>query len=162
MAYQSSKPYPYLPEGKEIKYVAADNPYMLEAKHVCRELSTESVHPTGAVIVKDGKIIGRGANQAAIKNSAAQRFHKNYLCIRRLFKIPSGRMYWLCPGCAQFRHHAEVRAVKNAKSNHAPMGGADLYMYGHWWCCKPCWDKMLAEGINNVCLVEGATELFSR
>ena len=161
MAYISTKPYPYLPEGKEFKYVAANNLFMMEAARVCRADSTETMHSTGAIIVRDGEIIGRGANQAALKSAKLRSLHKKF-CVRRFFGIPSGQKYWMCPGCAKPSQHAEPRAIKNALSKPSSIEGADVYLYGHWWCCQPCWDKMISAGIKDVYLVEGATELFAR
>ncbi len=154
--------YPYLPEGKSIGYVPVDNQFMREAKRLRDEESTERNHPTGAVVVYGNEIIGRGMNRAPIKNKRLQDMHKNGLCIRRLLKVPSGQKYWLCPGCAKSKFHAETSATKNALKNKAEIKGADLYLYGHWWCCKPCWDSMIVAGIDKVYLVEGATELFKR
>lgn len=154
--------YPYLPEGRTIKYVSIDNIFMNEAFVMWRDHSNERNHPTGAVVVLNNLIIGKGANQSALKNKTFQRFHKNGLCIRRIFKIPSGQKYWLCPGCAKHKHHAESRAVKDAILKNNSISGADLYLYGHWWCCKPCWDNMIAAGIRDVYLVQGATEKFKK
>lgn len=152
--------YPYLPEDRTIEYVKADNSLMAEAKLMRDNHSTDLNHPTGAIVVLNGRIIGRSANQSAIKNKRLLNLHKNGLCIRKILKIPSGQKYWLCPGCAQFRHHAEVRAVRDALSRSSSIQGADLYLYGHWWCCKPCWDSIIGASIGHVYLVEGATELF--
>jgi deoxycytidylate deaminase len=159
MPYVSSRPYPYLPKGREIKYVSADNPFMMAAIKVRTEQSTDLAIGTGAVVVKDGLIIGGGANQAGLKSKKLLDLHKKY-CVRRLLRVPSGKMYWLCPGCAKPKDHAEARAVKDALEKNADIDGADLYLYGHWWCCKPCWDKMTAAGIRDVFLVEGASEIF--
>ena len=152
--------YPYLPDGRTIRYVPLENKFMAEAFVMWRDCSSERNHPTGAVIVMGDKIIGKGANQAALKNKKLQQIHKNGLCIRRIFKIPSGQKYWLCPGCAKNRHHAEARAVNDALSKQASIVGADLYLYGHWWCCKPCWDKMIEAGVRDVFLLEGSEILF--
>lgn len=154
--------YPYLPEGRTFKYVPITDPFMTECKRVTLEESTDFSNPTGAVIVKGGKILGSAANKATLKNPYVQRIHKKYLCIRRLLKIKTGTKYWVCPGCAQSRHHAEPRGVKNAQRKHGDITGADLYHWGHWWCCKPCWDSMISAGIKDVYLVEGATEQFKR
>lgn len=154
--------YPYLPEGRTIKYAAADNPFMKEAERVRNTMSTDLYHPTGAVVVKDGMIIGRGANQSALKNKKLLEFHKNVFCLRRLFKVPSGQKYWACPGCSSSRHHAEPRAIKDALKKNASIEGADLYLYGHWWCCEPCWKAMIKAGIKHVYLVEKATEKFKK
>ena len=153
--------YPYLPVGKTIMYVSADNPFMKVAELVRNTLSTELNHPTGAVVVIDGTIVGRGANQAHIKNKAVQKIHRKYFCVRRLFNIPSGQKYWLCPGCARTKDHAEVRAVRDALACRANFRSADLYLFGHWWCCKSCWDAMIDVGINTVYLLQGSEKLFN-
>lgn len=135
---------------------------MAEAARVRNEVSTEKNHPTGAVVVLNSKIVGKAGNQAALKNEKLQEFHRRGICIRRLLKIPSGQKYWLCPGCAKYKHHGEAGAVRDALSRMDSIAGADLYLHGHWWCCKPCWDSMIAAGIRDVYLVEGATEQFKR
>jgi deoxycytidylate deaminase len=152
--------YPYIPEGRTIKYVPVENKFIAEAKIVRDNDSTDCYHSTGAVVVLDGIIVGKGANQSLLKNSCLQKVHKDYFCVRRLLKIPSGQKYWLCPGCASPNQHAETLAVKDALKNKSSVVGADLYLYGHWWCCKPCWDSMIVAGIKDVYLVEGADELF--
>ncbi len=53
--------------------------------------------------------------------------------------------------------HAEARAVKNAG---VKAHGGDLYLWGHWWCCKPCWDAMISAGIKNVYLYTESQKLF--
>lgn len=141
---------------------------MTEAARARSELTTELNHSTGAVVVKEGKVIGRAANQAGFKNRKLQEFHGKGFCVRRLLKISSGQKYWLCPGCAKSHDHAEWRAVRGALQNAqsltgtSSIAGADLYLHGHWWCCKPCWDAMIAAGIRDVYLVEGAEEQFKR
>lgn len=156
--------YPYMPDGRGVEYVSGDDVYMQEAERLSREESTDVQHSTGAVVVMKGDIIGKGANQSALKSKKLLRIHKDGFCVRRLLKIPSGQKYWLCPGCSSCKQHAESRAVKDAISKHGRnnVNGADLYLYGHWWCCKPCWDRMIDVGISRVFLVEGATELFTR
>jgi deoxycytidylate deaminase len=153
--------YPYLPEGREVKYVPISNEFMTEAMRVRNTESTDFQHPTGAVVVHEGNIVGTGANQSALKNKKLIEIHKNGFCVRKFLKIPSGQKYWLCPGCSSCRHHAETRAVKDAIKNKSAKG-ADLYLYGHWWCCQPCWDEMIAGGIRDVYLVDTADELFKK
>lgn len=155
-------PYPYLPEGRQFKYVSISDPYMAETKRITIEQSTDINHPTGAVIVKDGKILGVGANQSALKNKFLLIFHKTKFCVRKFLKIKTGTKYWLCPGCASHRMHAEPRAIKDAQKKGGNVTGADLYHWGHWWCCKPCWDAMIAAGIRDVYLVDNAEQLFKK
>jgi len=157
--YTSPKPYPYLPSGREIKYVPETNVFMARAKEVRKLLSTDFKFPTGAVVVKNGIIIGEAANQAGFKHPVLIRLHERVLCIRRALKVRSGKHYWLCPGCAPAKNHAETLAVRNAQK-HGDAIGADLYLYGHWWCCEPCWNAMLGAGITDVYLVENATEMW--
>lgn len=152
--------YPYLPEGVTIEYVACTG-FMEEARRMAMETSTEFQHRTGAVVVKDGVIVGRGSNQAALPTQFLRDLHKSGWCVRKLFKVKSGEKYWLCPGCAQPHHHGEPRAVRNALAGGADLHGAELYLWGHWWACKPCWDTMLAAGIKKLYLLEDSEELFN-
>ena len=152
--------YPYLPEGRTVLYIDAGNSFMKEAEYLAKNKSTDFYHPTGAVVVKNGVIIGRGANQSALKNKTLISLHKNYFCVRRILKIKTGEKYWLCPGCSSYKYHAESGAVRDALKNKQDIRGADLYLWGHWWCCKPCWDAMISAGIKDVYLLEGSEKLF--
>ena len=160
MSYTSFRPYPYLPQNKKYLYVPIENMFMQEAMRVRNNYSSVPQYSTGAVIVKNNQIIGRGANQAMFTAKWYQKFHANNFCLRRFLKIKTGQKYWLCPGCAQPNKHAEAMAIKNAKKSNHDLLGSDLYLFGHWWCCKDCWDKMIGAGIKNVYLVEGASEMF--
>ncbi|MEK7574951.1 MAG: deaminase [Patescibacteria group bacterium] len=153
--------YPYLPEGRTIKYVPAHDRFMRAAEDACRELSTDHNHPTSAVLVKNGMVIGRAANQSALKNEKLIKLHREGFCIRRLLKIPSGQKYWLCPGCASSRNHAETLVMKLTKKQGIDTRGADIYHWGHWWCCKPCWDSMIAGGVRDVYLLDESEKLFN-
>jgi len=154
--------YPFLPEGKEITLVPLENPFMTRARTVARNMSTDRKHPTGAVVVKDGVILGEGANQVPLKNKTLSKMHQKGACVRKLFKVKSGEKYWICPGCANYSDHGEQQAVRNAIAQSGDVQGADLYLWGHWWCCEPCWNAMLAVGIENVYLLEGGDTLFDR
>lgn len=154
--------YPYLPEGRAISYVPENDKFMLEAKRVRNEESTDGSWPTGAIVVKDGKIIGSAANQAALQNKKLYELHKKGWCVRRMLKIKSGEKYWLCPGCAKNKDHAEAGAVRDALKKNKNIEGADLYLYGHWWACQSCWDSMVAAGIKNVYLSEDSAKMFKR
>ena len=154
--------YPYLPPGREIKLVPADHPYMQAAKQACRELSTDLFHPTGAVVVLADQIIAREGNQAALQHPAWQAKHAAGWCVRRWLKIPSGQKYWLCPGCSTFRHHSESRAARTAVATGLDLTQAELYLWGHWWCCEPCWQAMIKAGIGSVYLMAGGEVLFNR
>lgn len=162
MSLKKTIKYPYLPDGKEIKYVLEDNEFMQRAKYVRDNFGTEKRWPTGAVIVKEGKIIGESANYAGFVNSRLIELHAKGFCVRKLLKIKSGQKYWLCPGCSNCKDHAEARAIKNSvkRVGSQEVRGADLYLYGHWWCCKDCWNAMIKAGIKNVFLQDKSWEEF--
>lgn len=155
--------YPYLPEGRTIFYVSADNSFMREAKEVARKESTDKRFSTGAVVVsvRDGVIVSRDANKAPLTSEKLINLHKKY-CVRKMFKIPSGHKYWLCPGCAAGDHHAEYRASKRLiKQGYDKTDQFDLYLWGHWWACSDCWGKMLEIPLRNVYVMEGSEILFN-
>ncbi|OHA16321.1 MAG: hypothetical protein A2830_00245 [Candidatus Taylorbacteria bacterium RIFCSPHIGHO2_01_FULL_44_110] len=154
--------YPYIPEGRKFIYVPIANFFMAAAKRMALEGSTDRLWPTGAVIVVSGKIIGSAANQSALKSKRLMKFHREVFCVRRFLKIPTGQKYWICRGCASPRLHSEPRAIKAAQKAYGDITGADLYHWGHWWCCKSCWDAMIVAGIKDVYLVEGAKGQFQR
>ena len=151
--------YPYIPAGRKFLFVPESNPFMAKAKEIRNTKSTDKNVSTGSVIVADGQIIGEAANQASLSNPKLQDLHKK-ICIRKILKIKTGRKYWLCPGCAKPMEHSEAGAIRDAKKRGNDTRGADLYMYGHWWSCKPCWDKMTAAGIRNVYLLQNSEDLF--
>ncbi len=141
-------PLPYLPLGKELLEVDCHYKFMSEARKFSLKNNKDEGHPTGAIIVKNGEIIGSGANGSS--------FHEYLFCVRKFFKAETGKYYSLCRGCSP-KNHAEQKAIKNAKGN---TNNADLYLWGHWWCCESCWDAMIEAGIKNVFLANNAFKLF--
>lgn len=125
---------------------------MAQARHYAQTHSKDEVMPTGAIIVgPDGGLVkGFGANGSD--------YHKSHGCERVRQHVPTGEGYELCEGCSP-ENHAEVRAIKSVKES---AQGADLYLWGHWWCCKTCWNKMIEAGIKNVYLLEGSEILFNK
>ncbi|OGG39880.1 hypothetical protein A2118_00105 [Candidatus Kaiserbacteria bacterium GWA2_50_9] len=145
--------YPYIPAGRLILYVSADNPCMVEAKKYAKEHSLDTTMPTASVIVSDGMIVGRGAN--------GSNYHLTHECERVKQSIPTGQGYELCEGCHP-KNHSEPRAISDAQSHGHTINGADLYLWGHWWACEPCWNAIIAVGIKNIYLMEGSEELFNK
>ena len=147
--------YPYLPEGRQISYVDADNTFIQAAKQFAAKHSLDDTMPNASVIVKDGAIIGRGAN--------GSNYHKEHGCERVRRNIPTGQGYELCEGCHP-KNHSEPKAVKDAQATTASddLSGADLYLWGHWWCCQPCWESMIAAHIDHVYLLKDSEKLFNR
>lgn len=156
MAVKTTHPqvkYPYLPADGQIKYVGADNSFMQAAKAVAKEQSLDKTMPTGSVVVVDGKIIGRGANGST--------YHETHVCERVRLGIPTGQGYELCEGCHP-KNHSEPKAVAAARASGHSLDGAELYLWGHWWCCQPCWEAMLGAGIHTVYLQENSEHLFNK
>ena len=152
--------YPYLPSGVNIFYVPEDNIFMSLAKEQAKASNDQNT-PTGAVIVSNNSVIAKAHNKAPISNKKLIDLHKKY-CIRKMLKVPSGTNYWLCPGCATNSSHAEYRAVLDVQKNFSKeYENPELYLWGHWWCCKPCWDKMLEIGIKKVHLLKNSEILFN-
>jgi len=145
--------YPYLPEGRSILYVGEDNKYMQEARKCAREHSLDKLMPNGTVIVKNGKIISRGANGST--------YHDTHGCERVKRGIPTGQGYELCEGCHP-KNHGEPKAIREAKEKGEDINGADVYLWGHWWCCESCWSSMIEAGIRNVYLLENSEILFNK
>jgi len=143
--------YPYLPEGRTIEYVAADNPFMAEAEKMSESTGCAK-QATGAVIVREGKIIGRGCNAGK----------KVDVCPRVLNNSKTGEDYHYCKEACLQEGHSEVTSINNAIANAQDTKGADLYLYGHWWCCQDCWGAMDAAGIANVYLLEGSDKIFKQ
>ncbi len=161
--YSNDTPFPYLPENREIFTVEESDVFMEEAL-LEREKSLDKLIPIGIVAVKDSKVIGRSTNKPGYTNKHLIEWHKKFLCVRRWFKAKTGTKYWLCPGCATSKDHGESRLVKEFEKEGkvSELNGADVYMAGHWWCCKPCWDNMLRAGIKHVYIMEGAKEKFDK
>lgn len=145
--------YPYLPEGRAFKYVDEKNDFMKLAKRAAKVFSLDETMSGGAVIVKNGIVIGVGANGSD--------YHKKHPCQRVIMGCKTGEGYELCEGCHP-KNHSEPKALSNAISRGWGPNGADLYLWGHWWCCKWCWDVMIDAGIENVYLLNGSEVLFNK
>lgn len=152
--------YPYLPEGRTIEYVQEDDRYMAAAKCLAQFKSLDETMPGAAIIVKpaspagrNGEIIGAGTNGSD--------YHEKYECNRVRLGCKTGEGYELCEGCHP-KNHSEATAINNALENGNQTQGADLYLWGHWWCCKWCWDRMIEVGIARVFLLYESEILFNK
>jgi len=145
--------YPFMHTKGKVGYVPADNKYMQAAKKVAREKSLDKVMPTGTVIVLNGEIIGRGAN--------GSEYHDKFGCERVRLNIPTGQGYELCEGCHP-KNHSEPTAIRDAHEAGHDTNDAEAYLWGHWWCCEPCWNAMIDNGIAKVYLMEDSEHLFNK
>jgi len=145
--------YPFLPLDRIIKYAPASDPFMEEAlEEVAKMEAThpEVNRPTAAILVKDGRVVAKSRNGS---------IHKTF-CPRVCLNSPSGQEYEYCPNHCHGRNHAEATTVRKAKEAGIDTTGADLYLAGHWWACKSCWDSMIEGKINDLFLVEDAHTLY--
>lgn len=149
----------YLPDGANIFYVGEDNKFMVEAKEVAR-LSNEQQQPVGEVIVYNNQIIQKAYNRSPLTNLFLIKLHQKF-CIRKFLHIPTGKYYWICPGCASKKHHAEYRICKQLLRDGIPGKPIDLYMWGHWACCSSCCDIMEKVKIDNLYLLKNSEILFN-
>lgn len=145
--------YPYLPPGRTIEYVHKSDRFMAYARLVALCDSMDHNMPGAAVIARGDDILGAGANGSD--------FHEKNECARVRLKCKTGEGYELCEGCHP-NNHSEVRAIQNTAENAFDPKGADLYLWGHWWCCMWCWNAMMEAGINRVFLLQDSEILFNR
>ena len=138
-----------LKHNNKYEYAPASHPFMQEARAEAYKSGCGSGQ-LGAVIVKEGRIISRGFNSRNREQSPCPRVQQN---------CPSGSGYELCPNCTE-EHHAEADAIKNAKKTSTDMKDGELYLFGHWWACESCWDKVRSAGITKIYLVKRAREMF--
>lgn len=146
--------YPYMPEGYQLKYASVDDPFMIEAAKAQEECAGDPLYPVGIVLVRDGEVVVRAGN-------GFNRGRQGHVCPRLVMECPTGIGYDLCdlheaPG------HAESQVLKVARKTGIDPQGGDLYLYGHWWCCEPCWEEMIKTGVRDVYVVDDAHERFSR
>lgn len=151
--YQSPKPLPFTPDAARgvYEYVNLDNPWMQRAREVRSGLGRGCNWSVGAVLVRDDEELSVGGNNEEVTEQPL-------FCVRRVLGCTSGVDYHLCDLCSG--SHAEQSALKKARQNNIDVSGATVYLYGHWWGCKSCWDELVQAGVSRMCLVERATELF--
>ncbi|OGY60485.1 MAG: hypothetical protein A3I33_00560 [Candidatus Colwellbacteria bacterium RIFCSPLOWO2_02_FULL_45_11] len=145
--------YPYIPEGRTILYVRENDRFMLAAKELAKKYRSNLAQPGGVVIVQGEEIIGVGS----IGNNPAHIAG----CVRVTLNMLTGQGYELCAGCDP-KNHSEPSAIRDAVAHGHNTPGADLYLWGHWWCCEPCWDAISKAGIKDIYLMEGSERLFNK
>jgi len=127
-----------------------NNDYFMAIAETQASLSTDLRRPIGCIVVLEGKIIiGYGSNQASIRWAWLQRFHVKH-CFRKLIGIKKHAFYWICPGCALFRNHAEVRAIRSCSRVDRTGKRVEMYMHGHDYCCERCVQEIKRFGIIKV------------
>lgn len=152
--------YPYLPAGRTLLCVPENNPFMRAAKEFARKNHTVR-HIHAAVVVKDGETIGRGSIGGGFHGEIDPATGEKRGCTRERLNVPTGTQYELCKGCG-YDYHSEHSAIRDALERGHDPNEADVYLWGHWWCCEPCWSAMIDAGIRDVYLMEGSERLFNR
>lgn len=142
-----------MPDAGHIVYEPADNPFMQEAQKYARGHSLDHAMPNASLLVHGGQVIGRGANGSD--------YHETHGCERVRQGIPTGQGYELCEGCSP-KNHSEPRAIADARAHGQATAGGEIYLWGHWWCCEPCWNAMLTAGITTVHLLHHSEILFNK
>lgn len=145
--------YPYLPVAGKILYVDSSNPFMQAAKETAHQFSLDITMPTGSVVVKKDRIVGKGANGST--------YHEIHGCERVRLGIPTGQGYELCEGCHP-KNHSEPKAIADALKHTDTLDDAVIYLWGHWWCCEACWKAMLDHGITTIYLLKNSEILFNK
>lgn len=142
---------PYLPKNRKILYVSPTNKFMKEATKILANSGCIK-QPTAAVIVKRGKIIGRGVNAG----------EKVEVCPRVIRNCPTGTGYEFCKTVCKQEGHCEVMAIRDTLNKGSDPKGASMYLDGHWWVCEPCWDEIIRVGVSQVFLRKDARELYKK
>lgn len=142
-------------------FVSETHPLMQASKKAGVEYSLTPNYPIGIVAAIDDKVIVAAGNGNGYHESNQETEGHLNGC-KRMFisqervknggeKIKPGQEFDLCPGC-HTDFHAESNLIRKAAEKGINLGGADVYMYGHYWCCGPCWEKMDKAGIRKVFL----------
>ena len=128
------------------------NKYMNEADKLVREnLINNNGGPFGAVIVKSGKIIGRGANRVIIDNDPTA--HAEIIAIRdacrniNSYDLTGCEIYttcYPCPMCLSAIIWSNIEKVYfgNTKEDAAEIGFRDEFIYDYI--------EKLSKGIKNI------------
>ena len=147
--------YPYLPDNRTFCFASQNNLFIVAAKNAQEECSGDSLYPVGAVLVKEGKVLARAGNGF---NQGPGTVH---VCPRIVQECASGTGYDLC-GLHDSPGHAEAMLIQEATKDGIDVSGSDVYLYGHWWCCKSCWNVMINVGVRDVYLLENPHVEFDR
>ena len=84
------------------------------------------------------------------------------MCPRYEKGCKTGEGYELCKTICKQTGHAEIIAIQDALKKNHTIKNAQLYLFGHWWCCENCCTTILEHNIQTVYLVENAHQLFTR
>ncbi|MBI4437553.1 hypothetical protein HY631_01240 [Candidatus Uhrbacteria bacterium] len=147
--------YPYMPPGRFLKYASPDDPFMVAAARARAEQASDALYPVGAAMVVGGAMVARAGNGF---NRGAGKVH---VCPRIVLDVPSGTGYELCD-LHDPTGHAERMLLQVAREAGIDPAGSDVYLYGHWWACEPCWSALIEAGVRDLYVTDDAHERFAR
>jgi len=147
--------YPYMPIDRTLKYVPHTHPFMQAALIARENRAGDSIYPVGIVMVKHGQVVATAGN-GFDKGSGTP-----HICPRIVLDCKSGEGYELC-SLHDPDGHAESCLLKRAVAAGIDPAQSDVYMYGHWWACEPCWQKLIAAGVRDLYVTDDAHVRFCR
>lgn len=145
MATKSKRPF-----GFETVLIDKNDPLMKEAAKMAIASNCYR-RQTGAVVAKNGKILGRGSNAGEVGLD---------YCPRTQRGCEFGKDYDPCRAVCRQHGHAEAVAICEAQSAGHDLSGADLYLDGHWSPCEDCAELIEKAGIAKVCIRKDAKKLY--
>ena len=123
--------------------------YFNLAKKLTQTESNCAKIQTGAVIVKNGKVVGEGFNLCSpVGFKHGETVEK---CLR--MEVPSGQGYELCKGV-----HAEVVAIVDAGAQNCK--DAIMYLCGHYYPCWHCESLARISGIKEIKVQDVSAKRF--
>ncbi len=143
--------HPFTPD--QIKMTYGENGFLNRTQQIAQQASLDPGHPNATVIVNQGIEISHGAN--------GSNYHSEHGCERKRLHMPTGQGYELCEGCHP-KNHSEATAIQNARAlgRQDKLKGSTAHLYGHWWCCESCCQKMVEAGITAVIFSKPWTAQF--
>lgn len=134
---------------------------MVLARDVALNQSDDYKNPTGAVIYSaDFGILAVGANISGLGRSYLAKTHSRW-CFRKALNVPSGHGYWVCPGCASKRNHAEARAARVLRHRYAAhevlnrsARELECYLWGHHYACDSCLNALSSVRVKTLVISE--------
>mgnify|MGYP001611427183 CR=1 FL=1 len=149
----------YLPKGTNVFYVGLDNEFMAKAREKAR-FSNDQQQPVGAILVCNGQVIDSDYNEGALSHPWLVKMHQKF-CIRHFLGIPTGKYYWICPGCSDGKSHPEYKTCTRLLEKGIPGRPLDLYNWGHWAICPVCFLAMEKIKLDNLYLLKDCEKLFN-
>ncbi len=182
--------YPYIPEDRVIKYVDENNQYMKEASNImkkggCFIQKTGAVIVLNGEIIGKGNNASTTLEYCPRRKKGSKTGEDYYLCKEvcgQFGHAESNAIYNTIKNLGIDKKNLkelenliniayyskdinfeelENKIIQFTKTiNIEKIKGADLYLDGHWWCCKVCWMFINAFYIKDVYLRDDSFEKY--